>query len=73
MQRLGYKFPIRQSILPLVRWETPYLAALQVLPTHILSQSAWLNHMFRPPYDRQCWTYSLLTLPIWGKFALFLD
>jgi len=30
-QRLGYKFPLRQSILPIVRWETPYLAKLQVL------------------------------------------
>jgi hypothetical protein len=30
LQRLGYKFPLRQSILPLVRCETPYLAQLQV-------------------------------------------
>lgn len=29
-QRLGYKFPLRQSVLPLVRWETPYLAEFQV-------------------------------------------
>jgi hypothetical protein len=29
-ERLGYKFPLRQSVLPLVRWETPYLAELQV-------------------------------------------